>query len=537
MLDFHLSGVKWNSNAGIQFREPQRMKDYTRHGHNEAVLENGIYDEKTNKVRELEEDFIVYVKEGLNDDVEQDDKWRMTLKAAAQKEKRVKIICRERFAISETKKIEHLKQQLFGNEEREEGVTDEQLIERIIVTFENNKVGMRYASDILQEKYFTDEQRNNLLGEIERYILSYTELDWEKYKKLSASLLGTYIEERSKSQTNAGIELYDAVGNSEFFKNACDRWGKGFFENRKKYGKEVPYKISISDDAKKKLIFFMREINKLHFYDNNKLHSIEHIEKVMLFSYILMGLDLKGRDLLLITAAFHDSGRAGKDGNEKHAELSAKQIEKYYLETPNNPFGITKGNLGVLQVAIHYHEYLENERGKVNVGKIKELCTKYGVRDEDIEGTIRICTLLKDADALDRARFAKRGRIDKSYLRSEIAKKDEVIQYAIDVNNRLAREILINVYGMHDDEITAGEEVNMLRNVRIEKQKEGEYTEPHLPLNKRLEIYGITEIQKDIDKKNKLLGIYRRLGIRREEVEQMQIPDSVKQLDESEQSS
>jgi hypothetical protein len=496
------------------------MIDYTRQGHNEAVQVNGTYNEETKKVEECQEDVVVYVKERINDKVEKDDRWRMTIKAAAQKGKDVKIICRERSAISETKKIKQMEQQLLGKAKREKDLTDEQLIERMIVEFENNKISMRYASEELQEKYFTDLQREELLQRIENYIDVFKESDWDKYHQLVKKLASIYSNELGKTITNTEKVVNDNIANFEYyyakFIELCDN----FRDDEKRYKKDS-IKTELGDFTRDTILKTINEINQLPFYDDNKIHSIEHIEKVILFAGILSqnqyGTDIQ---LLITAAAFHDSGRNGNDTNTDHAELSAKQIEKYFNENPENPFGITKENLGILQTAIHYHEYIEPKRGKVDLEKINELCKQYGVKKEDLESTIKICTLLKDADALDRARFARRGRLDKNYLRSDVAKSDKIIEYAIDINNKVARQILIDIYGMNVEELTDGKEVEILRNVRLNNKANKDYIEPHLPLSKRLQIFGITERPQDIAKKEKLLQIYKKFGIRQEEIEE-----------------
>lgn len=56
----------------------------------------------------------------------------------------------------------------MGEKELDEGESKEQLIEKIIVKFENNAIGLMYADDKLKLKYFTEAQRTNNLSIIEK---------------------------------------------------------------------------------------------------------------------------------------------------------------------------------------------------------------------------------------------------------------------------------------------------------------------------------------------------------------------------------
>ena len=115
----------------------------------------------------------------------------------------------------------------------------------------------------------------------------------------------------------------------------------------------------------------------------------------------------------------------------------------------------------------------------------------YGISQEDIGRTKKICELLKDADALDRYRFAKYSRLDPSYLRSETAKSQEVMEYAKAINEQVAGEILRKSYGMSEDEIST-ERVAQLRQIRISG---GIFRRKEKPLSTEdlLKIYGLEE--------------------------------------------
>lgn len=191
----------------------------------------------------------------------------------------------------------------------------------------------------------------------------------------------------------------------------------------------------------------------------------------------------KDTDLLLAAAAFHDSGRNGKDGNINHAEASAVEAKKYFESHKDNSFGVDQEDIPIIQTAIHYHEHNEKEIGKLDEEKIKELSNTYGVKPSEFERTKKICELLKDADALDRTRFSRRGRLNPKYLKSKSA--SGILKYAYTINKNLARNILTTIY-----EVPKGEKelhkdpIEFLRKKRTDMNTD--YIEPHLSFETRM---------------------------------------------------
>lgn len=60
---------------------------------------------------------------------------------------------------------------------------------------------------------------------------------------------------------------------------------------------------------------------------------MEHISKVIMFSFLLgknENLTEEEMKLLLVSAAFHDCGRNGNDGENEHAEAGAKLACEYF---------------------------------------------------------------------------------------------------------------------------------------------------------------------------------------------------------------
>ncbi len=242
----------------------------------------------------------------------------------------------------------------------------------------------------------------------------------------------------------------------------------------------------------KDLYTLMEKISNTTYYEGNKQRSIEHIQKVMLFAELLAEgeqLSEKDRKLLLVAVAFHDSARDGQEGNNiEHGEGSAILAGRVLKE--NNDYGnLSPSEIAMIQTAIHYHTYREEKRGMLNKHAIEKFAKTYakynGIEELDLKRTAKICELLKDADALDRYRFARRGTLDARYLRSKTAKRKSTMEYAKFINEKVAEKILRKIYKFSEEEISKHNPIGQLRNVRISKQMD----EGHLEFSELKEIY------------------------------------------------
>lgn len=251
------------------------------------------------------------------------------------------------------------------------------------------------------------------------------------------------------------------------------------------------------------------------------------------------GLTLEQTKLLLASAAFHDSGREGLDGHNNHAEASSIQIQKYLEENPENPFGITKENLGMLQVAIHYHEYDEPNFGKLDEKELQKLCERYKVDESKFEDVKILSALLKDADALDRGRFLgdalEAQKLHAQYLHSESAKNKDMINYANSLNTKVIFEkytnILVKYYGVQE-KITRENVLGLLRRERkkrVDLGLESKFSsgldltkkEAKLSLDELLKIYGLDKVKSKDNKLEVLKKLYKEQGSGMSEIIQM----------------
>ena len=127
------------------------------------------------------------------------------------------------------------------------------------------------------------------------------------------------------------------------------------------------------------------DLYKNEFFTSSFQHNIYHIQRVMFFSQIIAqneGISEKDLKLLLLAAALHDSGKTRDRRDGEHGKNSA-EIAGEYLQ--NNINSISKEDIKIIQIAIEYHTIREDEKGRINVTELKELCQKYNVSIANLE--------------------------------------------------------------------------------------------------------------------------------------------------------
>lgn len=434
---FSPGSVNSDIGNGIKLRTPSKIIDNSRSGVNETTTQKWNYNSEIGKIEVESPNFVIYVQETNDTDLESDENWNVAQMLASKLKKPILFIPREKCAQREFAKLEEIKQKISGITQREDHETDDVLINKLVVEFNNNREGI-ITSPKLKDKYFTEEQNKYMINFISERIAYLKDIEPDKYEELLPKVNQILKEEIDK--------FYATSFDRTDTKLDIDKTREHLKPYEEFLMKHEPINFNLSDNTKKELNFCMKEISQTDFYDMNEVHAIEHIEKVMLFSAILADKEgLSGEDthLLLVASAFHDSGRSGKDGDNKHAEASAKQIEDYYTNNPQNSFGINMNNLPILQTVIHYHEHLESSNGKTDIGEIQNLSEKYGVDTENFERIVKLCELLKDSDALDRARFGVRGQnkwaLNTQYLKSKTSKNINMIKFAEDINLNIAK--------------------------------------------------------------------------------------------------
>ena len=520
----------------IVFYDLQEMIDNTRHTHNETVSDRVVVDEN-GKVMKLTPDYLIWVEDRKTDKFPpefevpaEEDKdaigeykaqvhlWEETQKASSQLGIPIVIINREECAEREMAKIEEMKKMLKGEIELPKDKTFEQVASEIVTKFENNAVGLQFAKEDVRKKYFTQSQREEIINILKNKTKELPKDAYqEKYEHLK-TLKRIMLQEHSKYIVNAAIRANKEV--EDFY----DFHVKSVQDELLSYEQYIGIKndIDFNIDEEKKDVFEkdIRSIAQTNYYAGNKAHSIEHIEKVMLFSLMIAKNEgIEGKDLnnLLAAAAFHDSYRNGNDGNSEHAEGSAKVAKNYFEKNEKNSYNVEKNDIPLIQVAIEYHEYMEPIKGKADKEQISKLCEKYGYKG-DFEKVVQISTILKDADALDRERFATRGKLDSRYLHTDSAKSAQMISLARKINGRYAKQMIEKNY---EDE----EKVDELQAVKILGDKRinnNDLVEKNLSSDEMLELFNkvIDEQTKelsDVEKKKNILKVFEEVKLTKED--------------------
>lgn len=188
------------------------------------------------------------------------------------------------------------------------------------------------------------------------------------------------------------------------------------------------------------------DLYKNEFFTSSFQHNIYHIQRVMFFSQIIAqneGISEKDLKLLLLAAALHDSGKTRDRRDGEHGKNSA-EIAGEYLQ--NNINSISKEDIKIIQIAIEYHTIREDEKGRINVTELKEICQKYNFSIANLERIEIISSILKDADALDRTRFDTQNTLNIDSLRTNTARNKFLIDFSKKVNQEFARTILNSNY-------------------------------------------------------------------------------------------
>ncbi len=484
-------GVKSNYGNGVVLRIPQEQINNSRGTNNETDTSRSIYNNETGLFERKSSEYIVYIQDTNDMDIEQDPYFKTSQFVASQTGWPILIIPREKCAQREEAKIQELKDKLLENKERSQGETDESIIKQLIVKFNNNREGI-LTSKGLKEKYFTEGEHIELVGTINARLSQLKVKNPEQYEFLVENVSKIYKDEIDKyyafsyDRDDAQKEL-DIDSTREHLKPYEDF----LIEHERNL-------FNLSNDEKDNIYAVIRNISKTPYYDMNKDHSLSHIQKVIMFSGILAkneNFSPEETKILLISAAFHDSGREGSEGeDDNHAIASAMQVKKYFENNPNNPFGITAENISMIQAAIEYHEHKEQEKGATDREKLMDLSYKYNIDNDKFTSLVKISEILKDADALDRARFGKKNEnrwsLDAKYLKSDTAKSISMLRFSEGCNSKF-KEMKIQNYEKTSE--TLSEDIVE----EIFESELNEFNRPKIQMSSIKQITsGITAVQK-----------------------------------------
>lgn len=165
------------------------------------------------------------------------------------------------------------------------------------------------------------------------------------------------------------------------------------------------------------------------------IHGKNHTNRVLINSAIIAKQEgmfendstNRIKDILMMAAICHDIGRIGDNG--PHAARSARKIEKMDLKFLDGKEYL-KDDKNLLKAIVDAHE------GKPD--KIYKTIKKYGVADKDKELALKLSSILRDADALDRVRIdsvrltTTKVNLNPNYLVNDTSKKLVVGAYELE---------------------------------------------------------------------------------------------------------
>ena len=184
--------------------------------------------------------------------------------------------------------------------------------------------------------------------------------------------------------------------------------------------------LYLTEFEKKEIIAKISAIKKEFLYKSD-FHGLHHSEKVFLFAYLIgkhEGLNHDELEILLDAALYHDIGRADDTEEQFHGYASTLKIDKV-LGSKELYKNIE--NLEILKAMCDAHSVPDS--------KMELILGNYEISEEKKDIVFKLARLLKDADALDRARFQKTSKaaLQTHFLRFDYSK--ELISLAYNVNN------------------------------------------------------------------------------------------------------
>ncbi len=305
--------------------------------------------------------------------------------------------------------------------------------------------------------------RERTKEEIERdgdvYIPSQEYLEaLEDYKIINGYAKDNYLIKGNRLNTITHVSKIEGVFSVKNTINSLNKFFKNLFNNQKKIeenqNEKVHRVINEIEQGKtdtKKSVFdskysnyvadlSVQGINQLQFSDvfpeflesregnylkqkittidskpikNSKIHGLGHSNRTATLALIIAqreGLNLNDRmlDILVTAGEYHDIGRITDVG--PHAKRSVKLVDKMDLFHLNGE-KYSNEDMSILKAVIDAHEGKEE--------KALKMPEKYKVAPSDLEDTMTLINLIKDADALDRARLStkKKMNLNPNYLK------------------------------------------------------------------------------------------------------------------------
>lgn len=448
------NSYKISSAYSSMYLLPDDILNYTRHTHNETVMErrNISYDAMFKK----QPSYIVYFADNFEDRLTNSEamkQWESVKKAAAnfsievdgiKRPLPIMVVEREKIAKSQLEVIQ-------GELDKLKMTFDSKLIKSIISDYESNYAGNREYHLNISEKCFPKHEQlsESVVGKIIEIIeTTYStepniaiecidelekaiKSEEEKYNNtqhgLGRSLPSFNIEEalsyvnKMKSKFKLGIDSTLAIVSScdtnerQFNQTDASNINQTILDNQ--LSSHDVIKALSDSELSTAIVMYEDEIKEEKINSKLKVHNSRHVKNVMLYSTLIGQSIVQNRhdlNLLMLSAKYHDIGRK-TDAYEEHATSSAKIVAERLKDK------YSADDLAVVNTIIEFHEI---PRDNANADRIfNVIAEKNGISDEQITRVRQMAEVLKDADALDRTRFLNKARLNPEFLQYDISKK------------------------------------------------------------------------------------------------------------------
>lgn len=356
------------------FMNIEKLIDNSRHTHNEILLER--YNYIKNMI--LLPDYVIIFSNFSKD---------QTLKA---------IKCSEDMNIPivyiDIRKFLHYEKKKYLRMRKKD-------LRTAINDYECNRNGLRELDSTLIEKYFSSREMNKYIN--------------KKSKRDKALIKDILIEEENKF--NTAMEATNRINFLDIKISDDNNVKSNILNISYDYMNLSSFGIVMNSNIYNYYQNYIKELLKRvseDYIGRNLKHGINHIERVMLYSF-LIGYSEKiyRNDILKIlkAAAYHDIARKN-DSNDKNHGYNSALLYLNKSKKNNDDF--------IIAVLIAYHEVKDDFQLFKNIAK------NFNIKDLNMINRIyKLANILKDADALDRLRFHNPYAIlNPKYLREKVSK-------------------------------------------------------------------------------------------------------------------
>ena len=483
----------YNKNPpGIVFHMPNRLLEHARLGPTELTMYAYQVDE--GKFRKVYPDYYFYEIGGKFDpnnpksmeanierfpEIKDNNilykQWYMTKSEAKYFGKPILLVNTQKLINHYEEKVLEMREKLFSSNETREKI---ELMEKMILIFEGCSNSIKTTNThkySLESELFEDKNRDDFYNSIFSHIEETIQTNPEQGKELLLAYKSLCEKELAKITTIAScrggaasmftaIEDYN-LDNYPLENGMIYQLDKIAMLEAKQFGGE--YAIFKPSDTLKDLMKAIRQpIGKEEHYNvPGAIHGIEHADKVALFGDAIAqreGLSNRDRKIVDIACMLHDWKRVDNSRNNYHGRAGAELIVKEFKKGNLDFLGLTEEEIPMLATAVCYHNYvppykkrpLFKRHNRLDSDEIMAELKQFGVDKLNLSReqyndyllrTMKLCSIVRDADNLDRFRFSKRIVLERptyAYLFTDAAKSPEMRAYANLVNQMYARMVL-----------------------------------------------------------------------------------------------